>query len=78
MSAPDYLEVAMEKLFAVDEGLPCPIGTDLLRHFAEARPFDFGFLKPTDLVDLSNSAFEGILEWDTFAAHYAECELCNA
>jgi hypothetical protein len=77
MSTPDHLDVAMEKLFAVDEGLPCPAGTGLLRNFAEARPADFAFLKPGDLIDLNNSAFEGIPEWDAFAEHYAECELCN-
>lgn len=78
MSKPDQLEVAMERLFVVDEGLPCPVGTELLRNLAEARPVDFAFLKPNDLIDLNNSAFEGIPEWDAFAQHYAECELCNA
>jgi hypothetical protein len=78
MSAPDHLKVAMEKLFEVDERLPCPIGTELLCGFAATRAADFAFLKPGDLVDLNNSAFEGIPEWDIFAAHYAECELCNA
>ena len=78
MSKPDQLEVAMEKLFAEDEGLPCPAGTELLRNFAEARPLDFAFLKPHNLIDLNNSAFEGIPEWDAFAEHYAKCELCNA
>jgi hypothetical protein len=75
---PDHLEVAMERLFAVDEGPRCPICTELLRNLAEARPADFAFIKPGDLVDLNNSAFEGIPEWDTFAKHYARCELCNA
>ena len=78
MSKPDQLEVAMEKLFAEDEGLPCPVGTELLRNFAEARPLDFAFLKPHNLIDLNNSGFKGIPEWDAFAQHYAECELCNA
>ena len=78
MYKPDQLEAAMEKLFAVDEGLPCPAGIALLRNFAEARPLDFNFLKPHNLIDLNNSAFEGIPEWDAFAQHYAECELCNA
>jgi len=32
-------------------GLPCPAGTELLRNFAEARPVDFAFLKPHNLVD---------------------------
>ena len=26
----------LERLFEVDEGIPCPLGTDLLRVFAEA------------------------------------------
>ena len=78
MSKPDQLEVAMEKLFAEDEGLPCPVGTELLRNFAETRPLDFAFLKPHNLIDLNNSAFAGIPEWDAFAQHYAKCELCNA
>jgi hypothetical protein len=78
MPTPDHLDFAMKKLFAVDERLPCPIGTELLRSFAETRPADFAFLKSGDLVDVNNSAFEGIPEWDLFAQHYAECELCNA
>jgi hypothetical protein len=65
-------------LFGIDDGLPCLQGTGLLRTFAEARPDDFHFLKPADLLDLKNSAFEGIPEWDAFAEHYATCELCNA
>jgi hypothetical protein len=56
---PDYLELAIHKLFAVHAGLPCPNGTDLLRSFATARPADFAFLKPADLVDLNNSALRG-------------------
>jgi hypothetical protein len=78
MSKPDQLEVTIERLFAVDEGLPCAVGTELLRNFAEAHPVDFAFLKPHNLVDLNNSAFEGVPEWDAFAHYYAECELCNA
>jgi hypothetical protein len=65
-------------LFESDEGLPCPVGTDLLVAFAEARPFDFAFLKPLDLIDLRNSAFAGISEWEAFSQHYGTCELCNA
>ena len=78
MSTLDQLEVAMKKLFAVDEGPPCPIGSELLRNLARERPADFAFLKSGDLVALNNSAFQGIPERDTFAKHYAECELCNA
>jgi hypothetical protein len=40
--------------FEVDEGLPCPNGTALLRAFAEQRPFDFVFLKRGNLIDLNN------------------------
>jgi hypothetical protein len=68
----------LEHLFAVDEGLPCPEGTELLRLFAERRPSDFAYLKASDLIDLRNSSFEGIPEWDAFADHYGTCELCNA
>ncbi|ADW70176.1 hypothetical protein AciX9_3165 [Granulicella tundricola MP5ACTX9] len=31
----------------------------------------------TQLVDLINTAFEGIPKWDAFAQHYGGCELCN-
>lgn len=72
------LDSRLEALFPVDAGLPCPKGTALLRAFAEARSADFAFLKPGDLVDLSNSAFAGIPEWDAFADHFGSCELCNA
>jgi hypothetical protein len=68
----------LEHLFPGDKGLPCPEGTALLRAFAENRPSDFAYLKPSDLVDLSNSAFAGIVEWDDFSEHYGSCGLCNA
>jgi hypothetical protein len=71
-------DVVLEHLFEIDEGLPCPTGTALLRQFAEIRPSDFTFLKPADLVEMSNSAFGGIPEWDAFAEHYGSCGLCNA
>jgi hypothetical protein len=71
-------EETLANLFPSDEGLPCPQGWELLRAFAEHRPSDFAFLKPSDLVDLNNSAFDGIPEWDSFSAHYDSCELCNA
>jgi hypothetical protein len=73
----DHLHIATEQLFAVNERLSCPLGTKLLREFAESRPADFAFLKPGDLADLNNAAFEGIPSWDTFATHYAKCELCH-
>ena len=72
------IEQRLEGLFPVDEGLPCPAGTALLRSFAETRPADFNFLKPCDLVDLRGSAFAGIPEWEAFSEHYGSCELCNA
>ena len=53
-------------------------GTALLQAFAENRPSDFAYLKPGDLVDRSNSAFAGIVEWDDFSEHYGSCGLCNA
>ena len=71
-------DAALEHLFPVDEGLPCPEGTALLRAFAENRPFDFAYVKPSDLVDLSSSAFAGIVERDDFSEHYGSCGLCNA
>ena len=71
------LATTLEGSFPVDDGLPCPKRTALLRAFAEALPTDFGFLKPNDLVDLRNSAFAGIPEWEAFSRHYGSCELCN-
>lgn len=68
----------LEHLFPVDEGLPCPEGTSLLRAFVEARPIDLTFLQPSDLADLRNSAFAGIPEWEAFSAHYGSCEQCHA
>jgi hypothetical protein len=70
-------DAALEHLFPVDEGLPCPEGTALLRAFSENRPLDFADLNPSDLVDRSNSAFAGIVEWDDFSEHYGSCGLCN-
>jgi hypothetical protein len=69
---------ALEHLFPVDERLPCPGGTIVLRAFAERRPSDFKFFRAIDPVDLRNSAFDGIPEWDDFVDHYSTCELCNA
>ena len=72
------MEQKLEALFPVDEGRPCPAGADLLRAFAETRPADFNFLKPSDLFDLRSFAFAGIPEWEAFSEHYGSCELCNA
>ncbi len=72
------LDARLEALFPVEDGLPCPEGMALLKAFAEARSTDFAYLKPSDLIDLRNSAFAGITEWDAFAEHYNTCELCNA
>lgn len=71
-------DAALERLFEVDEGLPCPDGAALVRAFAEKRPSDFAFLKRGDLIDRNNSAFAGIPEWDVFADYYATCSLCTA
>jgi hypothetical protein len=71
-------DTLLKRLFEVDDGLSCPKGTALLRDFAENRPADFGFLKADDFIDLRNSAFAGIPEWDAFAEHYGSCGLCNA
>ena len=68
----------LEVLFPVDKGLPCPDGTALLRAFTETRPTDVTFLKPSDLIDLRNSAFAGIPEWEAFSEHYGSCERCHA
>jgi hypothetical protein len=65
-------------LFQNYGGLPCPEGTKLLVALAKSRPADFAFLKPRDLVDLRNSAFAGIPEWEMFSEHYGSCERCNA
>jgi hypothetical protein len=72
------LDRAIESLFEVDDGRPCPRGNELLRNFALNRPQDFEFLRPSDLVDLSTCSFAGISEWDAFAQHFGTCELCNA
>lgn len=71
-------QAAIEHLFAVEEGLPCPEGTALLLAFARNRPTDFAFLQPSDLTDFTNSAFTGIPEWDAFSEHYGSCGRCNA
>jgi hypothetical protein len=57
---------------------PCERGRDLLQNFAAARPSDHSFLKPRDFLDLHNSAFSGIPEWDDFAEHVSECSRCGA
>ena len=72
------LERALERLCVTVAGIPCFHGIRLLRSFAEARPTDFAFLEPGDLLDLTTSGFAGIPEWDSFAEHYATCERCHA
>lgn len=72
------LDRSIDRLFAADDGRPCPVGTALLRDFAAARPADFGFLELQDLVDPTDCAFTGIADWDAFSKHYASCERCNA
>ena len=57
--------------------LPCPVGDGLLQAFASARPQDYGFLEPADLLDLRTSAFSGSPEWDAFAYHVAGCSQCG-
>lgn len=57
---------------------PCELGRDLLLKFAAARPADYSFLEPRDFLDLHNSAFSGILEWDVFALHTSQCSRCGA
>ena len=57
---------------------PCELGRDLLLKFAAARPSDHSFLEPRDFLDLHNSAFSGIPEWDDFAEHVSECSRCGA
>ena len=57
---------------------PCEQGRDLLLTFAAARPSDHSFLEPQDFLDLHNSAFSGIPEWDVFAEHVFECSRCCA
>ena len=56
---------------------PCERGRGLLQKFAAARPSDHSFLEPRDFLDLHNSAFSGIPEWDTFVEHVSECGHCG-
>jgi len=75
-SATEFEEV-LGTLWTAEENPPCAVGTGLLRAFAEARPADFSFLKAEDIVDLRNSAFQGIPEWDAFTHHFSACPSCN-
>ncbi len=64
----------------IEDGLfsACPIGIDLLRQFAQARPNDYAFLQTKDFLDVGTSGFIGIPEWDVFAAHSDRCDQCKA
>jgi len=75
-SATEFEEV-LRSLWMAEEQPPCAVGTGLLRAFAETRPTDFSFLKAQDMVDLRNSAFQGIPEWDAFTDHVSACPSCN-
>jgi hypothetical protein len=72
------LDCAIDRLFAVDGGRSCPVGTALLRDFAATRRVDFSFLEPQSLIDPTHCAFAVIAERDTFAKQYPTCERCNA
>jgi hypothetical protein len=72
------LDRGIDRLFAVDGGRSCPVGTAFLRDFAATGPMDFGFLEPQSLIDPSHCAFAVIAERDSFAKHDATCERCNA
>ena len=74
----DDLAARLESLFSVDEKLPCPKGTALLRVFVDARPSDFTFLKVSDLADLRNSACAGIPKCGAFSVYCDSGEQCNA
>jgi hypothetical protein len=56
---------------------PCEQGRDLLLKFAAARPSDHSFFEPQDFLDLHNSAFSGIPEWDVFVEHVSQCGHCG-
>ena len=60
MAAPTedvVLDRAIDRLFAVDGGRSCPVGTALLRDFAATRPVVFGFLEPQSVIDPTQCAF---------------------
>jgi hypothetical protein len=71
-------EMLLGHLFDFDEGLPCPEETDLLIVFVKCCPSDFAFLKSRDLVQLRNSGFAGIADWEMFLDRYGSHELWNA
>jgi hypothetical protein len=56
----------------------CNKGIELLRHFAEAHPNAYQFVRPEDFVELDNPAFAMIPEWDAFARHCATCPKCHS
>jgi hypothetical protein len=70
-------QIYTESVWIADDLPACPVGMDLLRRFQAARPKDFAFLDVQDFADLSTSAFDGILEWDTFSEHCATCQDCK-
>jgi hypothetical protein len=55
----------------------CEQGRELFLNFAAARPSDHSFLEPQDFLDLHNSAFSGIPEWDVFVEHVSQCGHCG-
>jgi hypothetical protein len=61
-----------------NDALPaCAVGMDLLRRLEAARPNDFAFLQAQEFVDLSTSAFVGILEWAAFTEYCKAREDCK-
>lgn len=56
---------------------PCERRRVLIQKFAAARPSDHSFLEPRDCLDLHNSAFSGIPEWDDFVEHVSQCGHCG-
>lgn len=80
MAAPtedEELDRAIDRLFAVDGGRSCPVGTSPLRHFAATGPVSYSAVETQNLIDSTQCAFAVIAERNTFRKHDRTGERCN-
>ena len=73
----EELDRAIDRLFAVDGGRSCRVGTSRLRDFAATGPVSLGILEPQNLIDSTQCAFAVIAERDTLTKHDPTGERCN-
>jgi hypothetical protein len=69
---------SIDRLFAVDGGRSCRVGTSRLRDFAATGPVSLGALELQNLIDSTQCALALDAERNTLTKHDPTGERCNA